>query len=161
MLERVARWSYRRRWTMLGIWLAALIGSGFLASSIGGDYSNDFSLPGAESQEAYDLLLDRFPAFAGDTADIVFQAENGVTDPQVQSSLEGLFGELSELDHVIGVESPYTEEGARQIAPDGQIGFATVRFENLNQEPVPIEVVDELKAMSEAAEEPGLVIEPG
>ena len=65
MLERVARWSYRRRWTMLGIWLVALIGSGYLASTIGGDYTTDFSLPGAESQDAYDLLLDRFPAFAG------------------------------------------------------------------------------------------------
>ena len=161
MLERVARWSYRRRWTMLGIWVVALIVSGFLASSAGGDYSNDFSLPGAESQEAYDLLLDRFPAFAGDTADIVFQASDGVADPQVKSTLEALFADLSELDHVIGVESPYTEEGARQIAPDGQIGFATVRFENLEQQPVPIEVVNELKALSEAAEEPGLVIEPG
>jgi len=161
MSERVARWSYRRRWTMLGVWVVALIVSGFLASSVGGDYSNDFSLPGAESQEAYDLLLDRFPAFAGDTADIVFQAEDGVTDPQVKSTLEGLFADLSELDHVIGVESPYTEEGARQIAPDGQIGFATVRFENLEQQPVPIEVVNELKALSEDAEEPGLTIEPG
>ena len=161
MLERVARWSYRRRWTTLGIWVVALIGSGFLASSIGGEYSNDFSLPGAESQEAYDLLLDRFPAFAGDTADIVFRAEDGVTDPQVQSNLEGLFADLSELDHVVAVESPYTEEGARQIAPDGQIGFATVRFENLDQEPVPIPVLDELKALSEDAEQPGLTIEPG
>ncbi len=161
MLERVARWSYRRRWTMLGIWVVALIVSGFLATSVGGDYSNDFSLPGAESQEAYDLLLDRFPAFAGDTADIVFQAEDGVDDPQVKSTLEGLFADLSELDHVIGVESPYTEEGARQIAPDGNIGFATVRFENLDQQPVPIEVVNELKELSEGAEEPGLVIESG
>lgn len=161
MLERVARWSYRRRWTMLGIWVAALIGSGFLASTVGGEYSNDFSLPGAESQEAYDLLLERFPAFAGDTADIVFQAEDGVTDPQVQSALEGLFADVSELDHVVAIESPYSEEGARQIAPDGQIGFATVRFENLDQEPVPIEVVDELKALSEGAEQPGLAIEPG
>ena len=142
MLESVARWSYRRRWTMLGIWVAALIGSGFLASTVGGDYSNDFSLPGAESQEAYDLLLDRFPAFAGDTADIVFQAEDGVTDSEVQSALEGLFADVSELDHVLAVESPYTEEGARQIAPDGQIAFATVRFENLDQQPVPVEVVD-------------------
>jgi putative drug exporter of the RND superfamily len=161
MLERVARWSYRRRWTMLGIWVAALIGSGFLASSIGGEYSNDFSLPGAESQEAYDLLLDRFPAFAGDTADIVIQADDGLTDPQVQSALEGLFADVAELDHVLAIESPYTEEGARQIAPDGQIGYATVRFENLDQQPVPVEVIDELKALAQDAQEPGLVIQPG
>jgi RND superfamily putative drug exporter len=161
MLERVARWSYRRRWTMLGIWVVALITSGYLASTIGGDYTTDFSLPGAESQDAYDLLVDRFPAFAGDTADIVFRAEDGVTDPEVQSALEGLFANLSELDHVIAVESPYTEEGARQIAPDGQIGYATVRFENLNQEPIPLPVIDELKSLSANAEVPGLTIEPG
>jgi RND superfamily putative drug exporter len=161
MLERVARWSYRRRWTILGIWIAALLGSGFLASSFGGEYSNDFSLPGAESQEAYDLLLDRFPAFSGDTADIVFKAEQGVTDPAVQSSMEALFADLSELDHVVAVDSPYTKPGARQIAPDGQIAFATVRFENLDQEPVPVEVIDALKARAAEAEQPGLTIEPG
>jgi putative drug exporter of the RND superfamily len=161
MLERLARWSYRRRWTMLGIWIVALLGFGFLASSVGGDYSNDFSLPGAESQDAYDLLVDRFPAFSGDTADIVFEAEQGVDDPQIQSTMEALFADLSELDHVVAVESPYSEEGARQIAPDGRIAFATVRFENLDQQPVPIEVVNELKSLSESAEEPGLAIEPG
>ena len=161
MLERVARWSYRRRWTMLGIWLVALIGSGYLASTIGGDYTTDFSLPGAESQDAYDLLLDRFEEFAGDTADIVFRAEDGVTDPEVQSAIEGLRADLLELDHVIAVETPYSEEGARQIAPDGQIGYATVRFENLNQEPVPLPVLEELKALSADAEVPGLAIEPG
>jgi putative drug exporter of the RND superfamily len=161
MLDRVARWSYRRRWTMLGIWLVALIGFGALASTVGGDYTNDFSLPGAESQDAYDLLVDRFPEFSGDTADIVFEAEQGVDDSQVQSTMEALFADLSELDHVLAVESPYSEQGARQIAPDGRIAFATVRFENLDQQPVPIEVLDELKSLSKDAEEPGLAIEPG
>ena len=161
MLERLARWSYRRRWTMVGIWIVALVGSIFLASSAGGEYSNDFSLPGAESQEAYDLLLDRFPDFAGDTADIVFHAEQGAADSEVQSTMEGLFAKISELDHVVAVESPYTEEGARQIAPSGDIAFATVRFENLDQQPVPIEVIEQLKKDAEEAEIPGLAIEPG
>ena len=56
MLERLARWSYHHRWAMVGIWVVALVGTNFLASSAGGEYSQDFSLPGAESQEAYDLL---------------------------------------------------------------------------------------------------------
>jgi RND superfamily putative drug exporter len=161
MLESLARWCYRHRWSTLGIWVAALIGFGTLASTLGGSYSNDFSLPGAESQEAYDLLVERFPAFSGDTADIVFEAEQSVTDPEVQNAMEGLFGEISGLEHVVAIESPYTEAGARQIAPGGQIAFATVRFENLDQQPVPVEIVDELKADAEQAEIPGLTIEPG
>jgi putative drug exporter of the RND superfamily len=161
MLERIARWSYRRRWATLGLWVAALIGFGFLASSAGGEYSTDFSLPGAESQKAYDLLVDRFPAFSGDTADIVFKADAGVADPTVQATMEDLFKQITELNHVVAVESPYSEQGARQIAPDGDIAFATVRFENLDQEPVPIPVIDHLKELVADADGPGLTIEPG
>jgi hypothetical protein len=38
---------------------------------LGGSYSTDFSLPGAESQEAFDLLEVRFPEVASGTVDIV------------------------------------------------------------------------------------------
>jgi putative drug exporter of the RND superfamily len=161
MLERIARWSYRHRWPMLGVWVAALIGFGFLASVAGGEYSNDFSLPGAESQKAYDLLQDKFPDFAGDTADIVFKADDGATDPEVKATMEHLFTKLEQLDLVVSVESPYSPQGATRIAPDGKIAFATVRFKDLNQEPVPIEVVDQLKDVVADAERPGLTIEPG
>jgi putative drug exporter of the RND superfamily len=161
MLERIARWSYRRRKIMLLIWVVALVGFLGLASTAGGEYSNDFSLPGAESQEAYDLLKEKYPAFSGDTADIVFKAENGATDPEVQSTMEALFADIAKVDLVVAVESPYTEEGARQIAPDGQIAFATVRFENLDNQPVPIQNVNEIKDLAADAEQPGLTIEPG
>jgi RND superfamily putative drug exporter len=146
---------------MLGLWVVALFGFGFISSVAGGEYSNDFSLPGAESQEAYDLLTERYPQFSGETADIVFEAEGGVQEPDVQARMEALFADLAELDHVVGVESPYSEQGAQQIAPDGNVAFATVRFENLDQEPVPVEVIDELKGLTEDAEQPGLTIEPG
>ena len=72
MLNRLARWSYRRRWITLGLWIAALVGFALLGSTVGGDYSQNFSLPGSDSQEAIDLLRDRFPEQAGDTAEIVF-----------------------------------------------------------------------------------------
>ena len=146
---------------MLLVWIVALVGFIGLASTAGGDYSNDFSLPGAESQEAYDLLKEKYPAFSGDTADIVFRAENGVTDPDVQSTMEALFADIAQVDHVVAVESPYTEEGARQIAPDGQIAFATARFENLDNEPVPIKNVNQIRNLAADAEQPGLAIEPG
>ena len=65
MLKRLAQWSYRRRWTMVGIWILALILSIVLASTAGGEYSEDFSLPGTESQTAYDLLTDKFAEVSG------------------------------------------------------------------------------------------------
>jgi len=119
---------------MLGLWIVALVGFGFLSSTIGGEYSQNFSLPGSDSQEAYDLLKERFPQQAGETADIVFQAEGGVTEPAVRSSMEGLFAQLSEVQHVIGIDSPYAK-GAQQISSDGSIAFAAVHFENLMASP--------------------------
>ncbi|MGI8773392.1 MAG: MMPL family transporter [Actinomycetota bacterium] len=160
MLERLARWSYRRRWTMLGLWVVALIGFPLLSSNFGGDYSQNFSLPGADSQKAYDLLKDRFPEQAGETADIVFQADRRVTDPAVVETMEGLFAELTTVEHVIGLDSPYAE-GARQISEDGTIAFATLRFENLDGESVPVEVGQRILELADAAENDAVTIEPG
>src|SRR5688500_15885006 len=102
MLERLARWSYRRRWAMVGIWVVALVGTNFIASSAGGEYSQDFSLPGAESQEAYDLLREKFPEFAGETADIVWQAEDGVLDPSVESDIKALLAKIPDVEDLEG-----------------------------------------------------------
>src|SRR3989337_2646031 len=101
MLERLARWSFRRRKLMVLVWIVALVAAGTLASRVGGEYSQDFSLPGSDSQAAYDLLKERFPQFAGDTADIVFKADEGVADPRIRSAMEGLFSELEKVDHVV------------------------------------------------------------
>ena len=161
MLERIARWSYRRRWAVVGIWIAALIGTNFLASSAGGEYSQDFSLPGAESQEAYDLLKERFPEFAGETADIVFKAEGGIDNPEVQARMEQLFTEIQDVKHVIGVDSPYSEQGSGQISEDGTIAFATIRFENLDGEAIPLEVGERILKLGDKYQQPSLTIEPG
>ena len=163
MLEHLARWSYRRRWIMLVLWIVFLIGALSLQGAAGGDYSADFSLPGADSQEAFDLLEERFPEFAGETADIVFRADQGVTDPEVQAGIEGLFAEIAEVDLVDTIESPYSEQGQGQVSPDGTIAFATVRFEPLDGETMPIEIGQEITALGDdvEAEINGLTVEAG
>jgi RND superfamily putative drug exporter len=161
MLERIARWSYHRRWWMLAIWIVALASAITLQGTVGGDYSTDFSLPGAESQKAFDLLENRFPGVAGDTADIVFKAEQGVSDPEVQSAMEGLFSDISEVRRVVGVDSPYSEPGAQQVSPDGTIAFATVHFSVVENQQVPPEIANDIKDLAADVEVEGLAIEPG
>ena len=161
MLERLARWSYHRRWLMLLMWIAALIGFNVWANVGGGDYSQDFSLPGTDSQRAFDLLDDRFPQAAGDTADIVFKAEEGVDDPEVREAMEGLFAEVSDVDRVVGIDSPYSEQAQGQISPDGAIAFATVHFSFVEGTPVPPETGDRVIELADEHEIDGLVIEPG
>ena len=137
MLEKIARFSYRRRWSMLLIWIVALIGFIAIQTTAGGSYSTDFSLPGAESQKAFDLLDKRFPNVAGDTADIVFKADQGVTDPAVETAMKGLFAEIMKVDRVVAIDSPYSERARGQISRDGAIAFATVHFRVIEDEAVP------------------------
>jgi putative drug exporter of the RND superfamily len=161
MLEKLARWSYHRRKLMLLIWILAFAGFTYLQGAAGGDYSTDFSLPGAESQDAFDLLEERFPQAAGDTADIVYKAEGGVDDPAVQEAITTMLEDMTGVDRVVGYVSPYEPQGAGQISPDGTIAFATVRFSAIEGEMVPIPVAEEIVQIAEDAEIEGLQIEPG
>jgi putative drug exporter of the RND superfamily len=158
MLERVARWCYHRRWRTVIIWVVVLIGGGFLGQKLGGDYASDFSLPGAESQKAFDLLNDHFPQRSGDTTQLVFKADAGVQG--VRTQMEGLFAQISKLRHVGGVSSPYDPANARQIAPGGTIGYAEVQFD-VRANHVPKAVADAMVADGKKVDGPGLQIEFG
>jgi RND superfamily putative drug exporter len=160
MLERLARWCYRHRWRTVILWIVAFAGSISLMNVAGGDYTSDFSLPGSEAQEVVDLLEEKFPARSGDSASIVFKADAGVEDPAVRETMEGLFAEASRLPHVVVVTSPYAEEAARQISPDGQIAFADVQFD-VGVGEIPLEVIQSLLDLGERADGPGLQIEFG
>jgi RND superfamily putative drug exporter len=160
MLERLARWCYRHRWRTVILWIVAFAGSISLMNVAGGDYTSDFSLPGSEAQEAFDLLEEKFPARSGDSASIVFEADTGVADPTVRQTMEGLFAGASRLPHVVVVTSPYGEEGARQVSPDGRIAFADVQFD-VGVGEIPLEVIQSLLDLGEQADRPGLQIEFG
>jgi RND superfamily putative drug exporter len=74
---RLARLCNRHRWRTFGVWLLALILIQVVASSVGVKEISSFRLPGTESQRAYDLLADHFPAAKGDTDQIVYKARSG------------------------------------------------------------------------------------
>ena len=76
-MHAFATWITGHRKTVIAAWIVALVGIGFLASSAGSDFSEEFKLPASDSQEAFDLLETKFPAQSGDTATIVYKADGG------------------------------------------------------------------------------------
>ena len=85
MLERLARFCTRRRGIVLIAWIAVLFVVSVIANGIvGADYRADMSLPDSESREVQDQLEASSPNRAGFTAQIVFDAEQGVDDPEVR-----------------------------------------------------------------------------
>ncbi len=160
MLQRLAHFSYRRRRMMLVLWVVALIGIATIGSSVGGSYSQSFALPGTESQKANDLLQQRFPAKAGDSGQIVFADTAGVRDPAVQARMSQVFADVARVPGVTGVESPYAPGGARQVATNGTVAYATVDFAKRDGD-ITTKTIDGVRNAAEAARGHGLQVELG
>jgi putative drug exporter of the RND superfamily len=160
VLQRLAHFSYRKRRLVLLLWIVALIGIAALGSSVGGSYSQSFSLPGTESQKANDLLQARFPAKAGDSGRIVFSDPAGVRNPAVQSRMSQVFADVARVPGVTGVESPYLLAGARQVAKAGTVAYATVDFAKRDAD-IATRTLDSVRNVAQAARGKGLQIELG
>ncbi len=121
MFARLGRWCYRNRGKVALGWLAALILGGVLANAvIGTAFSTEFALPDVESRRGFDILDEHFAGSAagGEGGTIVFRAEQGVNDPEVQAAMTEFFDEASAIEGIT-IVSPYSPEGAQQIASQG------------------------------------------
>ncbi|HWH94301.1 MAG TPA: MMPL family transporter, partial [Baekduia sp.] len=124
---RLARACNRHRWRTFFAWLAALVVIQVVASSVGVKEISSFRLPGTESQRAYDLLADHFPAAKGDTDQIVYRATTGtLDDPANKQAIEASIKKVAGNEDVASVASPFSKGG--QLTKDGKIGVATLNY---------------------------------
>jgi RND superfamily putative drug exporter len=117
--------------------LLALVALAGLASA-GGGFTDDFGTPGTESQQAYDLLSERFPAQSGDTATIVFSVQDGtLRDGDRPAAIADAVKTIAGQPHVTAAADPLSIEG--QVSQDGRIAFTTVQYDqpamDLGKEP--------------------------
>ena len=120
MFAKLGRWCFRNRGKVALLWLAALIAGGAVSGMIGTAYSSEFSLPDVESRRGFDILDEHFAdsSAGGEGGTIVFRAEQGVDDPEVQQAMTAYFDEIAQIEGITLV-SPYSDEGAQQIAAQG------------------------------------------
>jgi RND superfamily putative drug exporter len=159
-LFRLSTFCYRRRWIVLGTWVVALVLLFAIGKAAGGSYANNFTLPSSESQRAYQLLQNRFPAQSGDTVQVVVKADAGVNDPQVRTRFEALLSDLAKEPHVTGIQSPYGPGGQRQVSKDGTIAYATVQF-NQRANSIPKSESQSFLNKVNAANGPGMEVAAG
>ncbi|MGL5928233.1 MAG: MMPL family transporter [Dermatophilaceae bacterium] len=133
--------------------LFVIVAGGGLAGSSGAGFTDDFAIPGADSQAATDLLEERFPSQAGEITQVVVAAsadgalaEGGASAPLVREA----FTALSEVESVQSVTPP-------QTSPDGRIAFVGVQHDEPAGD-LPAGVYDDLRAAMEPAVDDGLEV---
>ena len=130
MLGRLAAAAARHWKRSLAIVAAVLIGIAALSQLAGGSFSDEFSTPGTESQLALDLPEERFPAQAGDTAEVVFAVEDGtLRDGDRPEAIAESAAEIAAAPHVTSAIDPLAAAGQGQVSPDGKVAFVTVQYD--------------------------------
>ena len=126
-LYNLGRACVRHRWRTIGAWLFSAIALISLNGAIGGEMTNGFVVPGLDSQDAYDLLSDRFPTEGGINAQVVVEAPNGslLSDSPQRNALEKLGAALSSID---GVEVVVPPVAGQTISSSGTIGLFRVAY---------------------------------
>ena len=158
-LHRLGGWAFEHRWRVVAIWATVLVAVLASAMAFGGKTNDKFSVPGTESQQAQELLEQKYPAASGTYARLVFAAPEGekLSDAENKAAVEATLAKASQAKDVSGVTSPYE---TKAITQDGRVGFADVIY------PVPADKIDdqareELEASATPAEEAGLQTEFG
>jgi putative drug exporter of the RND superfamily len=133
-LERLGRSVARHRWLVLATWIVAAVVVVMGAQASGGRPVDVFSIPGAQSQHALDLLKQRFPTAAGDTATVVFTTEHGtLRTPSAQAAIAATAKNLQALPRATSVVAPEGPLAAALVSKDGTIAFARVQYDTSAQ----------------------------
>lgn len=121
--------AFRWRWFVVVLWVAVLGAVGFAASRAPAAADEGFTMPGIESQKAFDLMERRFPGTTADAASarIVFIAPSGekVTAAGNRAAIEKLVDEAADGSQVAAAVDPFQ---AKAVSKDGTTAYATVSF---------------------------------
>ncbi|MFC9331380.1 MMPL family transporter [Kitasatospora sp. NPDC057015] len=134
-LRALGEWCARHFVVVMVLWLVALGGLHALQNTIGGTYSDDFTLPGTQSDTGLDVLKMYEPAAGGFSSPIVLHDDQPLTS--FQSQVGQAVTALQQLPQVLSVTNPLPATPPPQgsqppatspVSTDGMTAYITVRF---------------------------------
>ncbi|MET8975171.1 MMPL family transporter [Streptomyces sp. NPDC004539] len=160
-LYRLGRLAFRRRRLFLMAWIVVLAAVGIGAATASGETTDDFTLPGTQSQSAIDLLGKEFPqaSASGATARVVFEAPAGqqLTSAANKAEITSLTAELKKAPHVASVTEPFT---GGLVSKDGTIAYAQVTYKEAKAD-LPESATDVLHDVAAEGKKAGLTVSLG
>ncbi|MEW2411274.1 MMPL family transporter [Streptomyces griseoviridis] len=130
LLRRLGEGCARHYAVVIVGWLIALVVLQFLNRSLGGTYSDDFALPGAQSQQGLAVLKEHDPAAGGYGSQIVLH-DTDQPLAALGTQMSSTVADLAKLPHVQSVQNPLTEPASPvgPLSTDGRTAYITVRFD--------------------------------
>ncbi|WP_395297621.1 MMPL family transporter [Kitasatospora hibisci] len=131
-LRTLGEWCARHSVLVIVLWVVALAGVQAANKTVGGSYSDNFSLPGTSAQQGKELLQAHEPAAAGTSSQVVLNDAQPLTGFQAQIGQS--VAALQQLPHVLSVQSPLPPAGqpappGGPLSANGLTGYITVRFD--------------------------------
>ncbi|NHI11876.1 membrane transport protein [Streptomyces sp. KO7888] len=130
LLYRLGRLSFRRRRHFTFAWVVILAACAFAALSAPAAEDDGFSIPGTESQKAFDLLDERFPGGNSEGADarVVFAAPDGqkITARDHRRAVTEVVDDIAAGPQVKEVPSPFAPE---TVSKDGTTAYTTITYD--------------------------------
>ncbi|MBK3576669.1 MMPL family transporter [Streptomyces sp. MBT65] len=161
LLYHLGRVAFRWRWFVTLLWVAVLGAVGFAATKAPATPDDGFTMPGIESQKAFDLLEQRFPGTAADGANarIVFVAPNGekVTATENRAAIEKLVAEAADGSQVASTVDPFA---AKAVSKDATTAYSTVTFK-VKADDLTDTAKTHLERAIDTAQKAGLTVEVG
>ncbi|MEV4534308.1 MMPL family transporter [Asanoa sp. NPDC049518] len=159
VLYRLGRASFQRRRLVVALWLVVLVALGGAAAAFMKPTTNDFTMPGTESQRAIDALAREFPAASGTTGTIVIAAPQGRTlqDADARAAVEAVVREAGSLPGAVAAVDPFK---AGAISQDGRHALVQVQFA-AQDDAITDAQRDAYAHSGAAAEQAGLRVEHG
>lgn len=128
LLERLGRFASRHRWWVVGVWLVLLVGLTLASKSAGGNFVNDYTVPGSQSSNGLNVLQSDFRSASGYSGQILFHAEQGKVSDQSQAVAQTMKN-VGGLPHVISATDPLTAPGTPAVSKDGTIAYGSVSWD--------------------------------
>ena len=159
LLEGLAGLAARRHWVVIIAWVIILGGLLAAKSAFGGEYVNNYTIPGSNSADGLNVLNSTFPQQSGYGGQIVFHATKGTVADQ-QSAVSQSVSNVSKLPDVIKAVSPFASSNTGAVSKDGTIAYASVSW-NVNPDSLETSYLDKLNNAVAPATKAGLQVAYG
>jgi putative drug exporter of the RND superfamily len=145
-LRGLGEWCARHFVIVIVVWLVALAALQVLNRSFGGDYSDNFSLPGVQSQKGQNVLKAHDPQAGGYGSQIVVHDKDKPLT-QLGSQMSDTVADLQKLPHALSAQNPLTTASSQSsdqqssqsdqskqpnvgpLSSDQKTAYITIRFD--------------------------------